>query len=67
MESENKGTVIFCPHCKKRVAYWDGKSTSNVVAKCMTCRKQVVYYVDTGETKRIDAPKRRSSSGVSFT
>ena len=67
MENDNKGALIYCPHCRKRVARWDGKSTSNVVVKCPHCRKQIVYHVDTGVTKRMDAPARRCSSGVSFT
>lgn len=67
MENEDRGMAIYCPHCRKRVARWDGKSRTNVIAKCPKCRKQIVFYVDTGITKRVEAPKRHCSSGVTFT
>lgn len=61
-----KPVKIFCPQCNSHVGTWDGRSTSNYIARCNKCMKRVVYHVDTGETELKEFPKRNTSSGMTF-
>lgn len=61
-----KPVKIFCPKCKDYLGTWDGRSTSNYIARCNKCRKRVVYHVDSGEIEVKDIPKRNCSSGMTF-
>lgn len=57
---------IYCPICGRRVATYDGKSSSNVIVNCRKCKKRVVYYIDTGKTVVKNIPQRATSSGLSY-
>lgn len=61
-----KPVKIFCPQCNSRVGTWDGRSTTNYIARCSKCRKCVVYNIETEKTEIKDIPKRNCSSGVTF-
>jgi peptide methionine sulfoxide reductase MsrA len=63
---EDKSEIIYCPQCGRRVGFYDGKSTIDVVASCRKCRKRVVYHVDTGKVELKELPKRNCSSGLQF-
>lgn len=58
--------TIYCPKCGRKVGVHDGKSTMNLVTRCNHCRKQVVYYIETKETKIKPLPQRTTSSGMTF-
>ena len=62
--SESK--TIYCPKCGRKVGTYDGKSSMNLITKCKHCRKQVIYYIKTGETKIKPLPQRVTSSGMTF-
>lgn len=57
---------IYCPRCKRRVSKWDGRSSMNVIANCKRCKKRVVFYVNSQETKVTEIPQRNTSSGLVF-
>ena len=61
-----KEKIIKFPKCKNIVGTWDGRSTSNFIARCSKCRKRVIFHIDTGETEVKDIPKRNCSSGMTF-
>lgn len=54
---------IYCPICKRKVFYWDGKTKQSIDAKCKNCNKLVVFYPLTNETVIKPLPKANSSSG----
>ena len=58
--------VIYCPKCGRKVGTYDGKSSINVITRCKHCRKEVVYYIGTQETKIKPLPQRQTSSGITF-
>jgi hypothetical protein len=58
--------AIYCPICKSKVGTYDGRSSINVITRCRKCKKQVIYFVDTEETKVKSLPKRATSSGITF-
>lgn len=58
--------TIYCPLCKRKVGTYDGKSSINVITRCKHCNKQVIYYVDTDETRVKSLPRRATSSGMTF-
>ena len=58
--------TIYCPRGGRKVATYDGKSSMNLVTTCRQCRKQVVYYVKTKETRIKPLPQRTTSSGMTF-
>lgn len=62
----SKKKDILCPRCKRRVAAYDGKSTIDVVARCVKCRKRIIYRVDTGNIEMKPLPQRKCSSGCTF-
>lgn len=62
----NEEKVIYCPKCKKRVAKYDGKATIDIIARCQTCKKRVVYHIATEETEIKKIPLRETSSGLEF-
>lgn len=62
----SKPYIVYCPRCKRRVASWDGKSTSNVVANCRKCNKRIVFHTDALEVEVKEIPERHCSSGVTF-
>lgn len=58
--------TVYCPICGRRVGEYDGKSSMNLITRCRKCRKQIVYYIKTGETKVKPIPPRATSSGITF-
>ena len=58
--------TIYCPKCGKKVGPYDGRSSSNLVTRCKDCRKQIVYYVETGDIKVKPLPQRQVSGGVTY-
>lgn len=58
--------TIYCPKCNRRVAEYDGRSSSNVIVNCKNCKKRIVYHVDNGETEIKPIPPRESASGMVF-
>lgn len=58
--------TIYCPKCGRKVGTYDGKSQMNLVTSCKHCKKQVVYYIETKETKLKPLPQRTTSSGMTF-
>ena len=58
--------IINCPRCGLKVATWDEKSTSNIVANCKKCRKRIVYYIDRDCIEIKNIPQRNTSSGMTF-
>ena len=63
---KNNPLTIYCPKCNKKVATWDGRTTMNLVAKCVTCRKLVVFTPETKATTYKNLPFRATSSGKTF-
>lgn len=61
----NKYT-IYCPQCHRRVAEWDGKYSSNVIAGCRKCHKKIVYHTGTGVTDIKPWEPRRTASGMTY-
>ena len=57
---------IYCPKCQRKVATWDGRSTTNIVASCIKCHKKIVYHTDTHETEVKPYPQRATSSGMTY-
>ena len=57
---------IYCPKCKRRVMYHDGKSEINKVVRCKNCRKYVLFNTITGEVKNVPAPERACASGKRY-
>lgn len=64
---KHKPIKIFCPQCNSYVGTWDGRSTSNYIARCNKCRKRVVYHVDSGGVELKPLPPRTCGSGLTFT
>lgn len=64
MEYEKK--IVCCPKCGEKVATYDGKSTINVIGRCNTCYKRIIYNVKTKEITRTNFPPRATSSGTRF-
>lgn len=58
--------TIYCPECGRRVAEWDGRSTTNVIVNCRKCRKRVVFDVNTMRTTIKEQVSRASASGIRF-
>lgn len=58
--------TIYCPKCNRKVGTYDGRSIINHYCSCKNCNKLVVYYVETGEVKLKEMPKRHCSSGMIF-
>lgn len=58
--------TIYCPQCGRKVAVYDGKSSLNVIARCVKCRKRIVYYIDTDSVVVKPIPERVSASGLTF-
>lgn len=61
-----KTVDIRCPICGRYVGQYDGRSTTNYIARCNKCRKRVIYHIGTGETEVKNIPKRNCSSGMTF-
>lgn len=61
---EREKITIYCPRCRRKVATWDGKATINVLSRCKTCRRNVIFHVDTMKTEIKRIPARATSSGV---
>lgn len=61
-----KPVKIFCPQCKGCVGTYDGRPTSNYIARCGKCRKRVIYRIDNREIELKEIPKRNTSSGMTF-
>lgn len=61
-----KTVDIHCPICGRYVGKYDGRSTTNYIARCNKCRKSVIYHIDTGKTEVKDIPKRNCSGGMTF-
>jgi len=61
-----KPKIIYCPKCQGRVGYYDGIQHNNVIARCFTCNKRIVYFVDTGKLEIKDVPQRNTASGAVF-
>lgn len=57
---------ICCPNCGKKLGTYDGRSSINKILDCRTCRKRVVYNIDTVEIVIKEIPRRNTSSGVTF-
>lgn len=57
---------IFCPKCGTRVATYDGKSKTNIIAHCRKCNKRVIYHVDTEKVELKKIPPRNTISGLTF-
>jgi hypothetical protein len=62
----SEAKTIYCPRCERKVAVYDGRSTSNVVTHCKKCRMRVVYHIDTEKTEIKKIPHRNTSSGMTF-
>jgi len=58
--------IIKCPICKERVAVYDGRTTSDIIARCGKCRKRIIYRIQTGRTEIKNIPPRATSSGMRF-
>lgn len=63
---EYKPKTIYCPKCGRKVATWDGRSSSNITVKCRKCNKMVVFRPKTMETELKPLPQRNTASGVTF-
>lgn len=61
-----KPVKIFCPECNSHIGTYDGRSTSNYIARCNRCRKRVIYHVDSKEIELKELSKRNTSSGMTF-
>lgn len=57
---------IYCPVCNRKVAKWDGKSSINLVSKCVKCQKLVVFMPKTKDVVSKPLPPRATSSGKTF-
>ena len=57
---------VICPRCKTRVATYDGRSTTDVVANCRKCKVRVIYRIGTQKIELKPIPPRDCSSGVTF-
>lgn len=57
---------IYCPNCKRKVANYNKFSTMPLVRNCKKCKKQIIYYPETGEIKVKKIPQRNTSSGITF-
>lgn len=57
---------VYCPKCNRYVGTYDGKASINLVTKCKNCRKQVIYDINTKETRIKPLPQRQTSSGMFF-
>lgn len=58
--------AIICPQCLHKIGTYDERSTSNFIARCIKCRKRIIYHIDTGKTEVKNIPKRNCSSGITF-
>lgn len=61
-----KPVKILCPQCNSHIGTWDGRSTTNYIARCSKCRKRVIYHVDSGEIELKPLPERTCGSGLTF-
>ena len=66
MISMSEKKTIYCPYCGRRVAQYDGRSSTPVIANCRKCRLRVVFDVNTKETIAKKIPARACSSGMTF-
>lgn len=57
---------IYCPRCNHKVATYDGKSKIDIIVKCTTCRRNVVYNIEEDMVTLKKVPKRTQSSGMRF-
>lgn len=62
--SESK--TIYCKECKRKVATWDGKSTTTIIVNCKKCAKSVVFNPRTQKTEMNNYIERNCSSGMRF-
>lgn len=58
--------IVYCPKCGRRVGKYDGKSSINLITRCNHCRKQVIYDIETEETRIKPLPARTTSSGMTY-
>lgn len=58
--------VIRCPKCLQHVGKYDGRSTLDYVCRCKTCKKQIIYHIETKKVEIKPLPQRNCSSGVTF-
>lgn len=58
--------TIICESCGKRLTDIDIKLKTPQVLNCRKCWKQNIYYPNTGKTKLVDIPERKTSSGMTF-
>lgn len=63
---KNKSKTIYCPSCNRKVATYDGKSTTDITVACEKCRKLVVYDPVWNVTKTTEIPSRKTASGCRF-
>lgn len=62
----DKPLEIYCPVCNRKVGLWDGKSSINLVSKCVKCQKLVVFMPKTKDVVSKPLPPRATSSGKTF-
>ena len=58
--------IIKCPKCEEIVGKYYGKSERDVVSRCNTCRKQVIFNPIAQKTLIRPLPDRASGSGIRF-
>lgn len=58
--------TIYCPCCKRKVTYYDGKQSANPIGKCRKCNRLVAYNIEKDEVSIKRVPKRDQASGMRF-
>lgn len=58
--------TIYCPTCNRKVATYDGRSTTEIDVACRKCEKLVVYDPMCNVTKVKALPERTTASGCRF-
>lgn len=58
--------TIYCPTCNRKVATYDGRSTTEIDVACKKCKKIVVYDPMWNVTKVKSLPERTTASGCRF-
>lgn len=58
--------TIYCPTCNRKVAEYDGKSTTDIEVACNKCKKLVVFKPGCRVTKEKPLPSKTTASGCRF-
>lgn len=63
---EYKPFKIMCPLCKRKVATWDGRTTTPTVTTCERCYKRIVFNPISKKIEAKKVPPRNTSSGLTM-